>query len=451
MSMRNYIVGFAVTIAAMWLTSSSAYALASFSRQTGVPCSSCHTSFPETTAFGRAFKLNGYTTSNDSLLLKQEDTDRSPGLGLLQVFPMSVSVRTSLVSTSRSVPGSQDPSTEFPQQLNIWLAGQITPHIGTYIQLTYSENGDHLGLDNSDVRYVGTETTLGGESLIWGIDANNDPTFEDLWNSTPGYGFPFATPDSAGFMPGPSTMIDGTLGHHVIGIGPYAMWANHLYGLVEVYRSENIGEPQPETGTGAGDINVQAVAPYWRFAWQENLGRYSYFEIGTYGIYLKTYPGAISGPTDRYVDVAGDMTYELTLPNSDLFVLHSTYIHESTQLSASFAAGSVSQTSDDLNTFRADASYHFGNKLSFTAGTFFTWGTRDILRYPTGALTGYSNGSPDNGGYVLQAAYWPWQNLELGVQYRGFTKFNGANSNYDGAGRNAADNNTFYAFVWLNV
>jgi SagB-type dehydrogenase family enzyme len=35
----------------------------SFSRQTGLPCSSCHTTPPTLTPLGRAFKLNGYTLS----------------------------------------------------------------------------------------------------------------------------------------------------------------------------------------------------------------------------------------------------------------------------------------------------------------------------------------------------------------------------------------------------
>ena len=33
----------------------------SFSRQTGLACSACHSAFPHLTQFGRLFKLNGYT------------------------------------------------------------------------------------------------------------------------------------------------------------------------------------------------------------------------------------------------------------------------------------------------------------------------------------------------------------------------------------------------------
>ena len=56
----------------------------------------------------------------------------------------------------------------------------------------------------------------------------------------------------------------------------------------------------------------------------------------------------------------------------------------------------------------------------------------------------------------MQADYSPWggegqstfANLRLGLQYKGYTKFNGARQDYDGFGRSASDNNTLTAFVW---
>jgi hypothetical protein len=50
----------------------------------------------------------------------------------------------------------------------------------------------------------------------------------------------------------------------------------------------------------------------------------------------------------------------------------------------------------------------------------------------------------------MQFAFWPLQNIDLSVAYTGYTKFNGGTTNYDGAGRNASDNNTVYIAVWLN-
>ena len=43
----------------------------------------------------------------------------------------------------------------------------------------------------------------------------------------------------------------------------------------------------------------------------------------------------------------------------------------------------------------------------------------------------------------------PHLNVRVGLQYVGYTKFNGGTTNYDGFGRNARDNNTFYVVAWL--
>src|SRR5665647_2743974 len=44
----------------------TARAVPSFARQTGLSCTACHTVFPELTPFGRLFKLGGYTMSKSS-------------------------------------------------------------------------------------------------------------------------------------------------------------------------------------------------------------------------------------------------------------------------------------------------------------------------------------------------------------------------------------------------
>ena len=43
----------------------------------------------------------------------------------------------------------------------------------------------------------------------------------------------------------------------------------------------------------------------------------------------------------------------------------------------------------------------------------------------------------------------PIQNLRLMLQYYDFAKFNGGNSNYDGSGRRARDNNMLFLNAWL--
>lgn len=76
--------------------------------------------------------------------------------------------------------------------------------------MTYNAQANHFGFDNSDFFRYARDTKLAGKTLTWGIDANNDPTFEDLWNSTPAYGFPWASPDVA-VPTGASALIDNQL------------------------------------------------------------------------------------------------------------------------------------------------------------------------------------------------------------------------------------------------
>jgi hypothetical protein len=270
------VIAVAVAGATLWF-SPNANALSSFARQTGLSCGTCHWSFPELTPFGREFKLNAYTTTAEQNL-KEAGSTKTAELSLAQFFPLSASVFTSLTYTRLSQPNSQNPSVEVPQALDLWLAGQVLSHFGEAVQITYAASSDHFSFDSSDVRYA-NETTLFGEDLVYGIDSNNSPTFEDVWNSTPAYGFPYmAVPDSAGFTPMATTLIDGALARRVIGGGLYAMFADHLYVLAEIYRSQYLGEPQPETGLPPSPatyqaINIQYVAPYWRLAWQQDVGK----------------------------------------------------------------------------------------------------------------------------------------------------------------------------------
>ena len=55
----------------------------SFSRQTGLACSACHTSFPQLNAFGRLFKLNGYTMSMQQTVQAKDSSGASLKLDLI--------------------------------------------------------------------------------------------------------------------------------------------------------------------------------------------------------------------------------------------------------------------------------------------------------------------------------------------------------------------------------
>jgi hypothetical protein len=225
------------------------------------------------------------------------------------------------------------------------------------------------------------------------------------------------------------------------------MWNNHLYAGFSLYRSAHLGGPQPLTGTDF-TYNIQGVAPYWRLAWQQTWGL-NYLEVGTYGIYVSSVPGGVTGRRDRYADPSIDLQYERPF-GVDLLTVHTSYIHEISHLDGTFAAGGAAESSHHLNTFRADANYHLRSRYTFSLAGFSTTGSADPILFAPAPVTGSALGSPNSRGYIGQAGFWPKQNIELSAGYTGYTKFNGASRNYDGSGRNASANNSVYVALWLN-
>src|SRR5674476_855181 len=111
-----------------------AQAVPSFARQTGLTCNVCHSNPPELTAFGRKFKLEGYTLTEK----KPDTTIEDKDLKMSRYFPLSVMLLLSDTATNTAVPGAQNGNAGFPQALSVFLAGEISPHFGAMVQLTYS-------------------------------------------------------------------------------------------------------------------------------------------------------------------------------------------------------------------------------------------------------------------------------------------------------------------------
>ncbi|HUZ45535.1 MAG TPA: cytochrome C [Terriglobia bacterium] len=438
-------IGVAVLALAL-VGSSKALAITSFARQTGLPCSSCHTIPPELTPFGRAFKLNGYTLTGMPQITAKPARQEA-GLSLNRYMPIAAFIQFAYAGSKRPQPGTENWNFEFPQAASLFLAGAMSDHVGSFIQVTYDAQGDHFSWDNTDVRYSNRKT-LAGKDLVYGFTFNNNPTVEDLWNDTPAWGFPWIGPDQTP-APMAGTLIDGGLAQDVGGVGTFAMWDDHLYGAAAIYRSMHIGNDQPNSGVDFG-INIRGAAPYWRLAWQQTMGN-NYLEVGTYGMHVASTPFAVTGPEDFYTDIAADAQYERILPtlNNNTVSVHTSYIHESSNLQATFDGEGAAFPHHDLSTFKLDGTYHFRNKYGATVGYFNTWGTADPVLYAQDAIDGSGTGSPNSDGYTLQFAYWPWQNIDFTAQYTGYLKFNGGTTNYDAAGRNASDNNAAYFTAWF--
>src|SRR5579864_1008629 len=186
-----------VLVVGLLAVAPAALAVPSFARQTGMACEACHTVYPELTHFGRVFKANGYILTN----LKQvRDVSgkKEELLALSQMPPLSIMVQISdsqlkkaLPDLSTSAPGvAQNGTAGFPQQLSLFYAGKIAPNFGAFVQLTYANDSGTIGIDNTDLRFADVALLPDNRTLIYGVSLNNNPTVQDLWNSTPAFGFP---------------------------------------------------------------------------------------------------------------------------------------------------------------------------------------------------------------------------------------------------------------------
>jgi hypothetical protein len=415
-------------------------AVPSFQRQTGMACTTCHTVFPDLTPFGRSFKLGGYLQTK-------------PGQS---VFPPLAAMIQGSFTEQRGLSNRVDPFDDSPdakwnapQQASLFYGGKIVDHIGAFSQLTYDGVENELFLDNTDVRYA-NGTRLGNTTLIYGLTLNNNPTVQDVWNSTPAWGFPSAS-SAVATTPSASPVIDGVLAQQVGGIGAYGFWNNLVYGEVSVYRSNNKGITLPlGAGTSVSPVTNNTV-PYWRFALQHQWNEQS-LAVGAYGIVANIYPGdETSGSTDRFTDTAVDAQYQF-IGKKHVLSIQGTYIHERQKWNASYALGDAANQSDTLNVLRTNVNYWYRSSIGTLGGTvgyFSTTGSKDSGLYAPEEQTGSLTGSPDSRGFLFQADYEPWEKWKVSLQYTYYDKFNGGHSNYDGFGTDATDNNTFYAVLWI--
>jgi hypothetical protein len=461
----------AIMAMALLAGTSPALAVPSFARQTGMACEACHTVYPELTHFGRVFKANGYlltnvksvrdvTSKRDELL----SLSQTPALSIMAQFSDS-QMKTSVPDLSNvGAPGvAQNGTVGFPQQLSIFYAGKIAPHLGAFFQLTYSNDSGTIGIDNSDLRFADTIVLADKSPFTYGLSLNNNPTVQDLWNSTPAFGFPYAA-SNAVVSPLAATAIDGTFAQSVAGVSAYLFWRESLYAEVGGYRSAQQGTTNQLTGQagpldGTASNVVSGMAPYWRAAYEHNWGPNS-LEVGVYGMQIKLYPGGtpaapspLSGQQNRFNDVAEDLQYQYVTDEHQITVA-GTHIHESQTLDASYVTGVSANPSDNLSTSRLWATYYYRRRLGGTVEYFSTTGSTDSGLYPAtapgdpGVVTSAS-GSPDTRGWMAEVNYLPWLNVKLSAQYTWYSKFNGGGTNYDGVGRNASGNNALYLLLWI--
>jgi hypothetical protein len=445
-SRMRWAVAFVFVIGGLGVTG-RAEAIPSFARLTGLPCSACHNNFPQLTPLGRQFKMLGYEFSGGT-----------PTVGQLSLMTVSSFTHTEAGQPGGAAKGFGDNDNLAQDAISLFYGGPIYSRLGSFIQATYDGIADHFALDNTDFRLANI-FTLRDIPVILGLTANNNPTVQDPWNTTPAWGYPYV---SSGLAPTPaaSPIIAGGLAGQVYGIGGYALVNNLLYLELTGYHHMDTGAQQalgvfdPEADT------LEGFAPYWRVALQHGWESGHYLSVGTFGIDAHTFPGGDeSGGSDRRTDWGVDLEYQYIKPAHNLTVLAS-WIHEDQRWTASQSLGNTGHLSDTLNSAKLTVGYMYDLTYAVYGTYFALYGNTDSTLYAPADITGSRTGRPNSNGFIVELDYlpfnksggaplWRWFNPKLLVQYTFYNEFNGAGHDYDGSGRRASDNNTLFVAAWF--
>ena len=433
----------AASFVALVLAVPDANALPSYARQTGQQCAACHNGFPELTPYGRLFKLNGYVF----------------GGGQSDLPPLAAIIVEDYTHTQAGQSGGAalhyGPNNNFSlNTVSVFYGGRILGDygLGAFAQATYNDPSRSLHWDNTDIRWAHA-TTIEDHETVFGVSVNNNPSVTDVWNTTPAWRYPF---QSSSLVPTPAatTLIEGSFAQQVLGINAYTFWNRLVYGEVGAYSTLTKGADQA-LGEGIGGDSFKGVAPYWRLALQPQWGPNS-LEVGTFGMVAKVNPSRVTGfGTDDKTDLGFDLQYQY-LTDEHSVSAQTSWISEHQNLNSSFAQALATNLNDQLHSFNAKTTYSYEQTYYGTLAYNRLMGSGDPGLY--GSASPIAN-SPNTDSWTIEADYmpfnhggpgfWPWLNMKLGLQYIWYTKFNGASTNYDGNGRNASDNNTLYAFIWL--
>lgn len=444
---RRLLIGIvSLATVAGWFYGEAAWAVPSFSRQTGMACASCHTNGfgPNLTPFGRQFKLDGYTMGGDE---KGPLTKGIPPLSgmLLGSFNHTDQSQPRQPVTGPSSPAFNGNNNLAFDQASFFYAGRIYGPVGAFAQFTYDGVGNTVAVDNIDIRGAGN-AAFWGHDATFGVSLNNNPTVQDLWNTTPAWAFPFASSPIAP-TPGASPLISG-LGQQVGGASLYGLFDKLLYLEAGAYGNWSQGTQKNMGVWSSENPALSGAAPYWRIALQHGWDG-QYIEIGTFGLQTDIYADRYNktAGTNQYSDLGADITYQYLGNMEHIVEFRGSYIRENQQLRGTQSLGGSAKNSVMLNTLNLNASYTYQQTYTGTFGFFDISGSTDALLYPDNPSF-----KPNSQGFITEVDYvpfgksnslWqPWLNLRLGLQYVAYTQFNGTATN-------AGDNNTLYLNGWL--
>ena len=423
-----------------------AKALPTFARQTGQSCVACHAGgqFPELTPYGRMFKLTGYTIG----------TQGNPFAAMAVADVTQNKNNINAADGSSLAPLNNLPIIDYGSG---FIAGKVTDNIGGFVQITYTayDSQDtnsnwkgHLGSDNTDLRFA-NRLLSGNNDLIFGVSVNNNPGVQDVWNSSPAWGYPYIGPSSkaSSFNGLPvSTTLDAKLSTQVAGVGAYAYWNKSIYFELAGYQTATGFWKFLSQGNKLGDSGhpmdySQGINPYMRVAytydWNEQNLMVGFIALNsnTYALDSNNLP--VFGAVTHHQDKGIDAQYQYLLdPHS--VTAHFRYLRENINDDTGTNANP-----DYLNSVFTKVTYVYTNQYGADLTYRSISGSSDVSLYTS------ANNSPNSKLWTPEIFWLPLQNLRLGLQYNIFTQYLGATKNYDGNKRNAADNNSAYLYAWV--
>ena len=478
--LKSLLHGVAALIAMLVVSwPNAARAIPLFARQTGQNCVACHAGgqFPELTPYGRLFKMTGYT------------------IGERTSAPVSAMVLGS-VSKVSNTSKSDDPGQDFQKNNNlifatasVFLGGKITDRIGAFAQVTYDPYAaqapdghftSQTNVDNVDIRYA--DRFIDAKSdFIFGFSFNNNPSISDPWNTAPAWMqyVPVPSPTSSRFIDGNAPYPGYGAGGNIAGLTAYGYWNNTWYAELGGYAtSRNLSTPMSWGIHSDSKTQLSGINPYVRLAWNHEWGAHSLM-VGTAGMIARVYDGVDttdSSTRHKVQDWNIDAQYQYLLdPHSvtaQVVYAHSNFTYSdatanqpSAFVDANGNALPNSNAADTTNVFRAKLTYVYQAKYGGSVGIFNLSGSTNTFNQTSGYTTdgesppaitsdtsvrvgGNLSGNPGTRGATFEAFWTPIQYMRLGAQYTAYNRYNGASDNYDGFGRNARDNNTFFLYLW---
>jgi hypothetical protein len=161
----------AVTVVSLCFSQEEASAVPSFARQTGKPCSGCHTIWPRLNATGREFKVQGYTEVAEDYPRIDKDN-----LDLLRYGPP---LALSLISFPYSKTSGNKAETRIPEEAAIFFAGRMTPDIGAFVEPKWDRDSRQFSLELVKV----SSATKVGNNTVGLVVLKSDIAGADPYNT----------------------------------------------------------------------------------------------------------------------------------------------------------------------------------------------------------------------------------------------------------------------------